>query len=528
LTEVDDANVTLTLGGSPSTALLANTSLTLGWTGILPVNRGGTGSSTQNFVDLTTAQTIAGAKTFSSAVTGGTPTLSTHLTTKAYIDATYIAISQEGVSGGVATLDNTGKVPAAQLPTGALVYKGTWNASTNTPAISDATGSNGYLYIVSAAGTQNLGSGSLSFTVGESVIHNGSYYQIAPSSNDVITVNGQQGTVVLTSSNIAEGTNLYYTDARAIAAPLTGYAVGTNTPLSSGNSVLTALENLQGQINSDEPAITNPNDVTKYYRGDKTFQTLNSTAVGLGNVTNTSDADKPVSTAQQTALNLKANLASPTFTGTPTLPSGTIAVTQAPGDNTTDVATTAFVTGAVSTGNSLKANIASPTFTGSVTLPTGSTSAAPLLFVQGNSLTTPVSGALEYDGSSLYYTNNTPARNTIANLEFPETFTGTKTFTTPVLGVATATTINKVTLTTPTSGSTLTIADGKTLTANNSVTLSGTDGSTLNIGTGGALGSNAFSSTLMHHWHHRHSLELLYYLQALLLLHNRLAIIPQR
>ena len=38
--------------------------------------------------------------------------------------------------------------------------------------------------------------------------------------------------------------------------------------------------------------------------------------VGLGNVDNTSDVNKPVSTAQQTALNLKAPLASPTFTGT--------------------------------------------------------------------------------------------------------------------------------------------------------------------------------------------------------------------
>jgi len=38
--------------------------------------------------------------------------------------------------------------------------------------------------------------------------------------------------------------------------------------------------------------------------------------LSLGNVDNTSDANKPVSTAQQTALDLKANLASPTFTGT--------------------------------------------------------------------------------------------------------------------------------------------------------------------------------------------------------------------
>lgn len=46
--------------------------------------------------------------------------------------------------------------------------------------------------------------------------------------------------------------------------------------------------------------------------------------VGLGNVDNTSDANKPVSTATQTALDLKAPLASPTFTGTVTLPSGTV------------------------------------------------------------------------------------------------------------------------------------------------------------------------------------------------------------
>lgn len=42
------------------------------------------------------------------------------------------------------------------------------------------------------------------------------------------------------------------------------------------------------------------------------------TTAALNNVSNTNDASKPVSTAQQTALNLKADLASPAFTGTPT------------------------------------------------------------------------------------------------------------------------------------------------------------------------------------------------------------------
>jgi hypothetical protein len=44
-----------------------------------------------------------------------------------------------------------------------------------------------------------------------------------------------------------------------------------------------------------------------------------------------------------TAIATKADLTSPTFTGTPTLPTGTIAVTQSSGNNTTAIATTAFV-----------------------------------------------------------------------------------------------------------------------------------------------------------------------------------------
>ena len=57
------------------------------------------------------------------------------------------------------------------------------------------------------------------------------------------------------------------------------------------------------------------------------------------------------------------------------------------------------------------------------------------------------------------------------------------TLVTPVLGVATATSVNKVALTAPATGSTLTIADGKTLTASNSLTLAGTDATTLTFPT---------------------------------------------
>jgi lipopolysaccharide export system protein LptA len=70
-------------------------------------------------------------------------------------------------------------------------------------------------------------------------------------------------------------------------------------------------------------------------------------------------------------------------------------------------------------------------------------------------------------------------------------FTTSPTFVTPTLGVASATTINKVTFTAPATGSTLTVADGKTLTASNTLTLTGTDASSVAFGAGGTVAYTA-------------------------------------
>ena len=110
-----------------------------------------------------------------------------------------------------------------------------------------------------------------------------------------------------------------------------------------------------------------------------TVSGITKSMVGLGNVDNTSDANKPVSTATQTALNLKANIASPTFTGNPLAP------TPALGDNDTSIATTAFVRSAINsvtavastatlTVNSLtttQANITAQAVTLTIASPTG-------------------------------------------------------------------------------------------------------------------------------------------------------------
>jgi len=59
--------------------------------------------------------------------------------------------------------------------------------------------------------------------------------------------------------------------------------------------------NLSSSLSAKEPTIT-AGTTGQYYRGDKTFQTLDKNAVGLSNVDNTSDANKPVSSAQATAI----------------------------------------------------------------------------------------------------------------------------------------------------------------------------------------------------------------------------------
>lgn len=75
-------------------------------------------------------------------------------------------------------------------------------------------------------------------------------------------------------------------------------------------------------------------------KAETALQSVTKASVGLGNVDNTSDVNKPVSTAQQAALDKKANLASPILTGTPTAAEST---------NTQQIATTAFVDRAVKT-----------------------------------------------------------------------------------------------------------------------------------------------------------------------------------
>ena len=86
--------------------------------------------------------------------------------------------------------------------TAGLTYKGTWDASTNSPSLSSGVGTNGDYYVVNVAGSTNL-DGITDWQIGDWAIFNGSAWQKIDQSNTVTSVNGETGAVVLGVANIA-------------------------------------------------------------------------------------------------------------------------------------------------------------------------------------------------------------------------------------------------------------------------------------------------------------------------------------
>jgi len=90
--------------------------------------------------------------------------------------------------------------------TGAVNYKGTWNASANSPTLTSSVGNQGDYYVVNIAGTTNL-NGITDWQVGDWAIFNGSVWQKVDNTDAVSSVNGQVGTVVLNAANVGAAAN---------------------------------------------------------------------------------------------------------------------------------------------------------------------------------------------------------------------------------------------------------------------------------------------------------------------------------
>lgn len=100
---------------------------------------------------------------------------------------------------------------------GGVTFQSVWNASTNSPSLASSTGTKGHYYVVNVAGSTNL-DGITDWKVGDWAIYDGTAWQKVDNTDAVSSVNGFVGAVSLTTFDVTEVTNLYYTDARARAA----------------------------------------------------------------------------------------------------------------------------------------------------------------------------------------------------------------------------------------------------------------------------------------------------------------------
>lgn len=87
--------------------------------------------------------------------------------------------SDKGVANGYASLNSSGTVPLAQMDpalTGGRTFKGTWNASTNSPSLASGVGTLGDFYIVATAGSTTL-DGISTWAVNDQAMFNGTIWQ---------------------------------------------------------------------------------------------------------------------------------------------------------------------------------------------------------------------------------------------------------------------------------------------------------------------------------------------------------------
>jgi len=232
---------------------------------------------------LTGLGTMAEQNANAVAITGGTMS---GVTVTGYIPTT-----QKAAALGVATLDAGGTVPLSQIPAsiqGGVSYQGTWNASTNTPTLSNGVGTKGYYYVVSVAGNTNL-DGITSWNVGDWAIFNGTVWQKVDNTDAVTSVNGYTGTVVLTNTDISGFGTMSTQNANAVVVTggtINGTTIGATTASTGAFTTATASTSLTTPI----------------------VQATNSAGLALKNSAGTTQMSMGAGGGDNMAINVSTNL----------------------------------------------------------------------------------------------------------------------------------------------------------------------------------------------------------------------------
>jgi hypothetical protein len=236
LTKADDTNVTLTLGGTPATALLQATSITAGWTGQLGLTRGGTNASLTASNGGIFYSTASAGAILSGTATANQVLLSGASATPAWSTATYPATttvnqtlysSSTNVITGLATANsavrvttNTGVPTHSSTMTDGQMIIGSTGA---TPVAANLTATNG-LAITNGAGTASVGFTNVGVVV--------TYLVVAGGGGGGVSGAGGAGGMINTTQTLTASTVL----TTSVGA---GGAGGTDTGTAGNNSSIT-------------------------------------------------------------------------------------------------------------------------------------------------------------------------------------------------------------------------------------------------------------------------------------------------
>ena len=364
------ANLTGTNTGD-QTNITGNAATATNVTGIVAVANGGTGSNTKNFVDLASSQSITGNKSFASDISvNGLKIGNGGGSQSTVIGDTANATQANNTALGFMTLNGNSGADNTAVGTNAMRNSG--NTSYNT-AIGENSGTGvntgtGNTYLGYNANVTSNSSISNATAIGSGAI-------ITSSNTIQLGADGTNGTTAISNVNTsgsysgsgfktptgtaaqflkADGSvdsSTYLTSAGtatnvsgvvAVANGGTGAAALTGYIKGNGTSTMTASATIPVSDVSGAAPLASPT-----FNG--TVAGIDKTMVGLGNVDNTSDASKPVSTATQTELNIKENTANKSTD-----------VTLADATNVkfpTELAVKTYVDAAINTSNATNANL---------------------------------------------------------------------------------------------------------------------------------------------------------------------------
>lgn len=200
------------------------------------------------------------------------------------------SISDKGQPLGYASLDAGGKIPSSQLPS-VFAFKGSWNASTNSPNLNSIPKTSGDVYIVNVAGSTDL-DGVTDWNVKDWAIYTGSVWEKVDNTDSVSSVFGRTGAVSALSGDYTATQILYSNSTSGIPSA----------------TVQGSIDNLDSRIDSLEAAPAPLNDRVRTSATDTTAGFLLTKLLAGSNISLTQN-----NPGSDETLTISSTSSAPTF-----------------------------------------------------------------------------------------------------------------------------------------------------------------------------------------------------------------------